>query len=82
MRRWLLSIDDAPVETDFPIEKEADLQCTRSGQLMKEFKDRPVNVSLLITHSHWDHVQGFPFFAPAYNPKNQIDIHGFERRSP
>jgi len=48
------------------------------SELMKEFKDRPINVSLLITHSHWDHVQGFPFFAPAYNPKNQIDIHGFE----
>ena len=48
------------------------------AELMKEFKDRSVKVSLLITHSHWDHVQGFPFFAPAYNPKNQVDIHGFE----
>lgn len=47
-------------------------------ELMKEFKDRPLALSLLITHTHWDHVQGFPFFPPAYNPKNQIHIHGFE----
>ncbi|MEY2409935.1 MAG: hypothetical protein QOF48_2605 [Verrucomicrobiota bacterium] len=47
-------------------------------ELMKEFKGEPLAISLLITHSHWDHVQGFPFFPPAYNPKNQIGIHGFE----
>lgn len=47
-------------------------------ELAKEFKDQPLTISLLITHSHWDHVQGFPFFSPAYNPKNQIGIHGFE----
>jgi len=47
-------------------------------ELMKEFKDQPLSVSLLLTHTHWDHVQGFPFFGPAYNPKNQIRIHGFE----
>ncbi len=27
---------------------------------------------LLLTHTHWDHIQGFPFFAPAFNPTNQI----------
>lgn len=47
-------------------------------ELMKEFKDRPLALTLLITHTHWDHVQGFPFFAPAYNPKNRIHVHGFE----
>lgn len=26
------------------------------------------------THFHWDHIQGFPFFAPAYNPKIVINI--------
>lgn len=46
--------------------------------LNEEFKDTPVNVTLLISHTHWDHIQGFPFFSPAYNPKNQIKILGFE----
>ncbi|HLF93406.1 MAG TPA: acetylxylan esterase, partial [Planctomycetota bacterium] len=40
MRRWLLAIDDAPVETDFPIEKDADLQCTKSGLLLRDFKEK------------------------------------------
>lgn len=38
MRRWLLGKDDAPVEGDFPIWKDADLQCTRSGQVLTDFK--------------------------------------------
>lgn len=38
MRRWLLQKDDAPVETPFPIFKDADLQCTRTGQVLEDFK--------------------------------------------
>src|SRR5207249_11474469 len=30
--------------------------------LQKEFQERPINLSLLITHAHWHHIQGFPFF--------------------
>ncbi len=37
MRRWLLKADDAPTEGDFPIFKS--LQCTRSGQVLEDFKD-------------------------------------------
>ena len=46
--------------------------------LKQEFQDRPINLSLLITHAHWDHIQGFPFFKPAYDPKNEIRILGFD----
>src|SRR5207245_11722479 len=31
--------------------------------------------SLLISHCHMDHLQGFPFFVPSYNPHTRIDIH-------
>jgi phosphoribosyl 1,2-cyclic phosphodiesterase len=47
-------------------------------QLVKEFKDVPISLTLLITHTHWDHIQGFPFFIPAYNPKNRLRILGFD----
>ena len=51
----------------------------RLGQaLMKEFRDRPVNIAMLVTHTHWDHIQGFPFFMPAYNPRVNIRILGYE----
>lgn len=36
-----------------------------------------VDIHLLITHIHWDHVQGFPFFDPIYNPSTKIAIDGF-----
>jgi len=36
---------------------------------------QPLKLTMLFTHSHWDHIQGFPFFLPAYHPENQIDIY-------
>ena len=47
-------------------------------QLISEFKGQPLSLTLLMTHTHWDHIQGFPFFIPAYNPKNQMRILGYE----
>jgi phosphoribosyl 1,2-cyclic phosphodiesterase/CheY-like chemotaxis protein len=47
-------------------------------QLAAEFKGKALNLTLLISHTHWDHIQGFPFFAPAYNPKNQIRVLAYE----
>ncbi len=46
--------------------------------LIEEFKDQPIELTLLITHTHWDHIQGFPFFPVAYNPKNTIRVMSFE----
>ena len=33
---------------------------------------------LLVSHTHWDHIQGFPFFLPAYNARNRVHILGYE----
>ena len=46
--------------------------------LDREFQARPIKLSLLITHAHWDHIQGFPFFKPAYDSKNEIRVFGFD----
>jgi phosphoribosyl 1,2-cyclic phosphodiesterase len=29
---------------------------------------------ILLTHTHWDHINGFPFFTPAFDPNRQFDI--------
>ena len=39
-------------------------------------QEMPLEAHLFFTHSHWDHIQGFPFFAPAYIPGNCFKICG------
>ncbi|MCB0216396.1 MAG: GAF domain-containing protein [Chloroflexi bacterium] len=41
----------------------------RSGRL-------PERGHLLITHTHWDHIQGFPFFAPLFTDGSAWDVYG------
>jgi len=37
---------------------------------------KPLKINLLITHTHMDHINGFPFFVPAFIPGTVIDIYG------
>lgn len=39
-------------------------------------KRMPIQSSLFISHTHWDHIQGLPFFLPLFVPGNRIDIYG------
>lgn len=36
----------------------------------------PVEAHMFFTHSHWDHIQGFPFFVPAFVKANNFHIYG------
>ncbi len=36
----------------------------------------PIQASLFFTHTHWDHIQGFPFFIPAFIKGNTFHIYG------
>lgn len=50
--------------------------------LLHEFQQRPINGHIFIGHTHWDHIQGFPFFTPAFIPGNEFTIyslHGAEK---
>jgi phosphoribosyl 1,2-cyclic phosphodiesterase len=52
-------------------------------QLVHEFKDRPVSAHILVSHFHWDHIQGLPFFRPLYGgAQNHFDFHGSNRIRP
>ncbi|HEY2045756.1 MAG TPA: response regulator [Candidatus Udaeobacter sp.] len=46
--------------------------------LDKEFGPRSMKLTLMISHTHWDHIQGLPFFSPAYDQKNLIRVLGYE----
>ena len=46
--------------------------------LLKEFTRGSLNLSLLLSHTHWDHIQGLPFFAPIYEARCRLRILGCE----
>lgn len=36
----------------------------------------PITTELYLSHTHWDHIMGFPFFTPVYLPTSNIKVHG------
>ncbi|MBK7930941.1 MAG: MBL fold metallo-hydrolase [Bryobacterales bacterium] len=46
------------------------------GLALQKRSNRNVNgIHFLMTHFHWDHIQGIPFFAPLYSPANRVVFH-------
>ncbi len=46
------------------------------GQSLAAQGKRPLRGSILISHTHWDHIQGFPFFAPLFVPGGDWNVYG------
>ena len=44
--------------------------------LLDEREGKPINAHIFIGHTHWDHIQGLPFFTPLYMPQNRFTIYG------
>lgn len=42
--------------------------------LIQESGGAPIRARIFLTHFHWDHIQGIPFFAPLYGPNNHISF--------
>jgi len=47
----------------------------RLGQALIAESQRPVRGHLMISHTHWDHIQGFPFFAPVFVQGSEWDLY-------
>ncbi len=50
------------------------------AQLGKQLRGAaPLKADVFLSHYHWDHILGLPFFGPAYDPRNELVIHGAPR---
>ncbi len=45
------------------------------GQALLKSGASPLRGHILISHTHWDHIQGMPFFAPLFEPGSEWDIY-------
>ncbi|NJL92373.1 MAG: MBL fold metallo-hydrolase [Anaerolineae bacterium] len=43
--------------------------------MQEEFGQGQGTAHIFISHTHWDHIEGFPFFTPAYVPGNQLHFY-------
>ncbi len=44
------------------------------GKKINKHHPDQIDISITFSHFHWDHIQGFPFFDPAYDPRRTITI--------
>lgn len=47
------------------------------GQHLVQLSRGPIMAHMFFSHTHWDHIQGFPFFTPAYENQNQLFVYEF-----
>ena len=53
---------------------------TLGQQLESEAHGKPISAHIFVSHFHWDHIQGIPFFRPLYeNSQNQFVFHSSRR---
>lgn len=45
-------------------------------QMIQDAAGDAIHAHLLLSHPHWDHIQGFPFFVPAYIPTTRLTVYG------
>ena len=48
------------------------------GEHLMASAPKPISANIFLSHTHWDHIQGFPFFAPLFVPGNQFTIYAPE----
>jgi phosphoribosyl 1,2-cyclic phosphodiesterase len=48
-----------------------------AGKLLaNDLKKGPIRTRIFLTHTHWDHIMGFPFFTPIFIPKTELEVYG------
>src|SRR3569833_646690 len=51
-------------------------------RLVKDAAGAPIHANIFLTHFHWDHIRGLPFFAPIYGANNEITFYSGDTGRP
>lgn len=44
--------------------------------MANDFPKGPIDTTVFLSHTHWDHIMGFPFFTPIYIPTTKLKVYG------
>ncbi|MBN1846965.1 MAG: MBL fold metallo-hydrolase [Deltaproteobacteria bacterium] len=47
-----------------------------NAMMIHDFPKGPIQTEIFLTHTHWDHIMGFPFFTPIYIPGTHLKVYG------
>jgi phosphoribosyl 1,2-cyclic phosphodiesterase len=47
-----------------------------NDMMSRDLPKGPIQTEIFLTHTHWDHIMGFPFFTPLYIPGTRLKIYG------
>ncbi len=64
------------LEKRFIIDAGSGIRELGNFMLKNDLPKGPINSTIFFTHTHWDHISGFPFFAPIYIPGTRLKIYG------
>ncbi|MCP5514699.1 MAG: MBL fold metallo-hydrolase [Spirochaetales bacterium] len=71
-----LSIDLGPDKKEIIIDGGSGIRLLGNHLVKKYLPAGNIDINMLITHTHWDHIMGFPFFTPVYIPTTKMKIYG------
>jgi phosphoribosyl 1,2-cyclic phosphodiesterase len=47
-----------------------------NSMMANDLPKGPLQADIFLSHTHWDHIMGFPFFTPIYIPGSKLKVHG------
>ena len=70
----------APDGSQFILDCGTGLRVLGSRWAAPEAGERNPETHIFVTHYHWDHIQGIPFFSPLYSENNQFHFYSFRSK--
>ncbi len=65
-----------PADKLFIIDAGSGIRELGEKLIREDLKKGPIDTKIFLTHTHWDHIMGFPFFVPIYIPGTHIEVYG------